>query len=160
MRADLVFSGTSGAGFASAQPTSLSASTDSVTWSIAGRGCSIAFSSRRASFSGVVAISPMPRATRSAWEGSGSGDPLVVGLGGLGDRRDVEQHGREVDPRDAVDQGVVCLREQCEAPSLQTLDEPHLPKRLRAVELLREQAPSEALELVLGAGLGSAEWRT
>ena len=66
----------------------------------------------------------------------------------------VEQHGREVDARDAVDQRVVRLADQREAISLEPLHQPHLPERLRAVELLGEDAADQQLELVVVAGLG------
>jgi hypothetical protein len=79
-----VFSGTSGAGLASAHPTSLTASTDSVACSIAAPGCSIACSSRRASFSGAVATPSRPRTARSLAEGSGSGIHPCSGPAGSG----------------------------------------------------------------------------
>ena len=66
---------------------------------------------------------------------------------------EVEQHGREVDPRHAVDQRVMGLRDQREAAVVESLHEPQLPQRLRAVEPLRVDAGGERAQLVLGAGL-------
>ena len=88
------------------------------------------------------------------------GDPLVLGAGGLGHRLQVEQHGRDVDAGDAVDQCVVRLRHEREALAGQPLDQPQLPERLRAVELLGEDPRGDVPQLLLGAGEGSAEWRT
>ena len=46
------------------------------------------------------------------------------------------------------------LREHREAVARQAIDHPYLPERLVAVELLREDAAGEVLELVLVAGGG------
>src|SRR5215203_4507491 len=63
--------------------------------------------------------------------------PRLALVGELrGYRLGVEQDGREVDARDAVDERVVRLGDQCEAVALEPLDQPRLPQRLRAVELL------------------------
>ena len=43
-----------------------------------------------------------------------------------------------------------------EAAALETLDEPHLPHRLPAVELLRHDAAGQALELALVARVPAA----
>ena len=69
-------------------------------------------------------------------------------------------------PGDAVDERVVRLGEQREprrglrlrgvaarsSRRAEALDEPDLPQRLRAVELLREHAAGEVLQLLLAAG--------
>ena len=55
---------------------------------------------------------------------------------------------------DPVDHRVVGLGQDREAILLEALDEPHLPERLRAVELLGEDARGEALELRLPARRG------
>ena len=68
--------------------------------------------------------------------------------------REVEQHRREVDARDAVDQRVVGLGDQREAVVLEALDQPHLPQRLGAVELLGEDARGQVLQLLLAARRG------
>ena len=57
--------------------------------------------------------------------------------------RRVEQHGRDVDARDAVDERVVGLRDQREALAGQALDEPDLPQRLGAIQALGEQTPGQ-----------------
>ena len=51
-------------------------------------------------------------------------------------RLEVEQHGGEVDAGDPVDERVVGLEDQREAIALEPLDQPALPQRLGAVELL------------------------
>ena len=79
-------------------------------------------------------------------------DPLVIGLGGLGDRLDVEEHGGDVDARDPVDQGMVGLRDQGEAALAQALDQPQLPERLGPVELLGEDPGRHPAKHVLVAG--------
>ena len=63
---------------------------------------------------------------------------------GLG--RGVEQDGRDVHAGDAVDERVVGLGDEREAPAGHALHEPDLPQRLGAVQALREQAPGEPLE--------------
>jgi hypothetical protein len=65
---------------------------------------------------------------------------------------EIEQHGPEVDARDAVDHRVVRLGQQREAPVGEPLDEPQLPQRLRAVELLGEDARQEVVQLLVAAG--------
>jgi hypothetical protein len=73
----------------------------------------------------------------------------VVDLRGHGP--EVEQHGREVDARDAVDERVMGLGDEREAVALDALHEPHLPERLGAVERLRMHAGGERAQLRLGA---------
>ena len=81
--------------------------------------------------------------------------PALTAVGG-GCRlaRGVEQNRQDVDARDAVHECVVGLREHGEAVVLETLDQPDLPERLVAVELLGEHPAGEILELVLGPGGG------
>ena len=83
------------------------------------------------------------------------GARLAVGLprfAGVAHRRrlgrEVEQHGRQVDPGDPVDQRVVGLGDQRATIVLQALDQPHLPQRLGAVELLGEDARGEVAQLL------------
>jgi hypothetical protein len=85
-----------------------------------------------------------------------------LGVGGLGAWRPaarwvgllrrvgggVEQDRGYVNPRHAVDQAVVGLRDDRETVVLETVDEPHLPQRLRAIEALREHAGGEGQELL------------
>src|SRR6266566_3781906 len=71
------------------------------------------------------------------------------GLGG-----DVEQHRGQVHAADPVDQRVVGLGDQREAVVPQTLDQPHLPQGLGAIELLGEDPRGEAAQLVPAAGRG------
>ena len=80
-------------------------------------------------------------------------DPLVVGrrhrqrIG-----RGVEQHGRDVDAGDPVDERVMGLRQHREAPVGEALDEPQLPQRPAAVERLGEHAARQPLQLAVAAG--------
>jgi hypothetical protein len=75
---------------------------------------------------------------------------------GWGDRhrvgRRVEQHGGDVDARDAVDERVVGLREERKAVLRESLDQPQLPKGPGPVERLGEHPPGQPLELILAAG--------
>ena len=85
----------------------------------------------------------------------GVGDPLLE----RGRRRfrrllEVEEDGGDVDAGDAVDHAVVGLADDREAAVLEALDQPQLPQRLRAVELLGEEARGEVAELLLAAGRG------
>ena len=66
----------------------------------------------------------------------------------------------QVDARDAVDHAVVHLRDHREAVALEALDDPHLPERPLAVEVLLHDARREALQLLLVAGPRQAVWRT
>ena len=63
---------------------------------------------------------------------------------GLG--RGVEQHSGYVHPGDPIDQRVVGLGDQREAPPRHPLDQPDLPQRLGAVQALGEEPPGEPLE--------------
>ena len=65
---------------------------------------------------------------------------------------EIEEHSCEVDARDAVDQRVMGFGDQCEAVVLEALDQPHLPQRLGAVELLGEDPCGQALQLDPGPG--------
>ena len=65
---------------------------------------------------------------------------------------EVEEDGGYVNPGDAVDERVVALADDREAVALEALDEPQLPERLRAVELLGEDPRGEVAQLLLGAG--------
>ncbi len=93
-----------------------------------------------------------PAASRCAVPGSGCG---CHGRPGVRDRRrvgrEVEQHRRQIDAGDAVDQRVVGLGDQREAVVLQALDQPHLPQRLGAVELLGEDPRGQVLQLLPAA---------
>src|SRR5450756_1064556 len=64
----------------------------------------------------------------------------------------VEQHGQEVGCRDAVDHAVVQLGHDRPVVVLQTLDEPHLPQRPGAVQLLGHQLTNQVAQLLLAAG--------
>jgi hypothetical protein len=64
-------------------------------------------------------------------------------------RLHVEEDGRDVDPGDAVDEGVMSLGHERETLPRQPLDEPQLPERLRAVELLGEHPRGHVAELLL-----------
>ena len=63
--------------------------------------------------------------------GSHSGASGIVRLAG-----EVEQHGRDVDAGDAVDQRVVRLLDHRDVAALEPLDEPQLPERAAPVEQL------------------------
>ena len=148
------FSGTSGAGSAKAPTTSPTPSSASPIRRAAVSGWRTASTARSTSFTGAAAASAAPRATRSAVLGSGCGtQPSSLG-GGLGHRLEVEEDGADVDAGDAVDHRVVGLGQQGEAVALQPLHQPELPERLGAVELLREDARGEPLQLLLAARLG------
>ena len=67
---------------------------------------------------------------------------------------EVEEDRGDVDPGDAVDERVVALADDREAVALEALDQPQLPERLRAVELLGEDPRGEVAQLLLGAGGG------
>ena len=72
----------------------------------------------------------------------------------LGHRLEVEEDGADVDAGDAVDHRVVGLGQDREAVALQALRQPQLPERLRAVQLLGEDAPGQPFQLRLAARLG------
>ena len=67
---------------------------------------------------------------------------------------EVEQHGHDVHAGDPVDERVVGLADQREAAVAHRVDEPDLPQRLVAVELLGEHAAGERAQLVLARGRG------
>ena len=64
---------------------------------------------------------------------------------------DVEEDGGDVDAGDAVDQRVVALADDREAVAVEALDQPQLPERLAAVELLGEDPRRQVAQLLLGA---------
>ena len=128
-------------------------------------------------------VAPIPRSdlTRPAQHGAeaaddlpGAGGPLAPGvaeqlqIGRLRPRRplrrphrlarrlrlEVEEDGGDVDARDAVDEGVVALADDREAVAVEALDQPQLPERLGAVELLGEDPRRQVAELLLGARRG------
>ena len=70
----------------------------------------------------------------------------------LGHGLDVEEHGRDVDAGDAVNERVMGLGDEGEALAGQPLDHPDLPERLRAVELLGEDARRHVPQLLLRSG--------
>ena len=59
----------------------------------------------------------------------------------------VEQDREQVAARDAVDHAVVHLRDERQAVVFEALHDPHLPERLRAVELLRHHPPDQVPQL-------------
>src|SRR5690606_21247480 len=61
------------------------------------------------------------------------------------------QRRQQVGARDAVHHAVVDLGDDREAVVLESLDDPHLPQRPVSVEMLRLDAPDDALELSLAA---------
>ena len=146
------FSGSVGAGLAKFHATSPTAVAISLARAIESRGCEAARSTRRARASGTFARPPNPLAASCAEEGWGEGDPVVIGFDRLGHWLDVEKDGGDVDARDAVDQRVVGLGDDRKALAREPLDEPELPERLCAVELLREDSGGQVAQLLLGAG--------
>ena len=95
--------------------------------------------------------SASPSSFRSVGSGrasQGGGEPgLALRLG-----VEVEEDGGDVDAGDAVDQRVVALADDREAAVAQALDQPQLPERLAAVELLGEDPRRQVAQLLLGAG--------
>ena len=125
-----------------------------------------------------VAPTPLQHLARAAQRGAEAavdllraGQPLLqrfaqqleVGRLGAGEPRrrlvgralrlgvEVEEDGGDVDAGDAVDQRVVALADDREAVVGQALDQPQLPERLRAVELLGEDPRREVAQLLVGA---------
>ena len=149
------FSGVSGAGFRPAQTISPTPSAASRARASARSGWASASIAPSASATPVRTAPRSPAASSWAVPGSGCG---CHGRPGVGDRRrvgrEVEQDRREVDARDAVDQRVVGLGDQREAVVLEALDQPHLPQRLRAVELLGEDPRGQVLQLLPAARRG------
>ena len=69
--------------------------------------------------------------------------------------REVEEHGRDVDARDAVGERVVRLVDQPDVlAAVDALDEPELPQRVVAVEHLVHEPLGELEQLAAGAGRG------
>ena len=62
---------------------------------------------------------------------------------------EIEQHGRQVDPRDAIDHRMVRLEDQGKAARVQPLHDPVLPERPRAVETLGGDPPCQQKKLLL-----------
>ena len=109
----------------------------------------------RATSPGIVARSSSASPSSWARRRERARQPALAGVGrggGLG--RGVEQHRHDVHAGDAVHERVVGLRQHREAVALEALDEPDLPERLVAVELLGEHAAGEVPQLLLGAGGG------
>ena len=69
----------------------------------------------------------------------------------LGLAVEIEEDGGDVDAGDAVDERVVALADDREALALEPLDQPQLPERLGAVELLGEDPRRQVAQLLLGA---------
>ena len=96
--------------------------------------------------------------TRSASEGSGAG--CHVGGPALDAGRRVEDHRHQVGAGDAVDHAVVDLGDERPAAVAQALDDPRLPQRPVAVELLGHEPAHEGPQLVgRSRAAGSAVWR-
>ena len=152
-----LLSGTFGAGFISSQATSPIPSATSTrlrraSRAGAGRRCSDAPADAQRQLRDVPR---RPRASSCASLGSGCGSHgRTGGVRPTGHGVRVEQHRREVDAGDAVDERVVRLADQREAVALEALHEPHLPERLRAVEPLGEDPPDQQRELVVVARRG------
>ena len=73
----------------------------------------------------------------------------------LGGRRAalvVEDHAQQVGTRHAVDHAVVQFVHQRPAAVVEALGDPHLPQRLRAIELLGHHAADEVAQLLVAAG--------
>ena len=131
----------------------------------------------------ILPVAPTPRSdlARSAQRGAHAandlgraGGALAQGVaeqfevGRLGPRRPlrwhrrrvrrlllgVEEDGGDVDPGDPVDEGVVALADDREAVPVEPLDQPQLPERLAAVELLGEDPRRQVAQLLLGARRG------
>ena len=147
-------SGVSGAGFRPG-PRDLGHALDRLARGVQ-RRCRPRRGAERAAGERRTAARTSPRTPRAASEaalGSGWGAHGSPSCGsGRRHRLEVEQHGREVDAGDAVDERVVRLGDQREAAVVEPLDEPQLPQRLRAVELLRVDARGQRAQLLLAAG--------
>ena len=92
------------------------------------------------------------RASRSRSVGSGRGAHFGGRAGGWSRLLlEVEEDGGDVDAGDAVDERVVALADDREAVAVEPLDQPQLPERLGAVELLGEDPRREVAQLLLGA---------
>ena len=146
------FSGVSGAGFRPAHATSPMPSSASLTVSSDVAGRSAADSAPRGEFErqlGEPAHAARGELQRARF--GRRGPRLALVRGDLRDRRRVEEHGHQVDAGDAVDERVVGLRDQREAPALEALHEPRLPQRLGAIEPLRVDPRGQRAQLFLGA---------
>jgi hypothetical protein len=84
------------------------------------------------------------------------GNVVQFTLNNEGARRFKVETGKHVGDNMAIvlDQRVMGLRDDREPFSGETLHEPELPERLRAVQLLREHTRRQVAELLLGAGRG------
>lgn len=71
-------------------------------------------------------------------------------------RLGVEDHARDVDAGDPVDQSVVGLGEQCEAAVTETLDQPELPEGPAAIKSLGEDTARQTPQLLVGTGPGES----
>jgi hypothetical protein len=81
--------------------------------------------------------------------GRRSGLPRLIGRRDLARRRrDVEEQAHHVHAGHAVDQRMMGLREQREAPALEPLDQPDLPEWLRPVEALGVHAPHQLAQVL------------
>ena len=88
-----------------------------------------------------------PTATSSSVPGVGAGRHGGTPAAGRGPLSQVEDDGREVDAADPVDEGVMGLEDQREAPVVEAFDEPQLPQRPAAVERGREDAREQLEQL-------------
>ena len=94
-------------------------------------------------------------ASTTSWRPDGSGrGTQSEWLGPRGVGTQVHDHGQQVGPRHPVDQGVVRLGQHGPAAVLEALDDPDLPERLGAVELLRHDPPDQLAQLALAPGGG------
>ncbi len=82
------------------------------------------------------------------WPGRPLGRPHRWMIGLL---LEIEEDRGDVDPGDAVDERVVALADHGEAVTVEPLDQPQLPERLGAVELLGEDPRREVAQLLFGA---------
>ena len=82
--------------------------------------------------------------------GGASHEPPARGVPRVG--LDVEEDLGEAGARHAVDDGVVDLRDDGDPAVGQALDHPHLPERLRAVELVPDEPADELADLLGTAG--------
>ena len=98
---------------------------------------------------GTVVRSTQRLAEQLGRPGQRLGGPGHGGGRGHGLGSGVEQDRGDVHARDPVDERVVGLGDQREAPAGHALHEPDLPQRLGAVEPLGEEPPGEPLERLL-----------
>ena len=89
-------------------------------------------------------------ASTASWSPDGSGRGVhPEGSRPLGVRAAVHDDRQEVRTGHAVDQRVVRLGQHGPASVLESLDDPDLPERLRAVQLLCHDAPDQLAQLAL-----------